>query len=111
MSTVNNIGEMDRPITIYQVTEGKGAMGSATDVEQVVKDVWAKRITGNGSEQFEEKVFTLDNRQYLIHYDPEIAQLFQEKLIVVDEGRKYFVFASEEIVRGRFVVLKTEYRA
>lgn len=111
MAKQHNIGEMDRFIAIYQVTEGKGAIGSAKDATSKVKDVWAKRITGNGGEQFEEKVFTLDNRQYLIHYDPAIASLFQEKLIVVDEGRKYFVFASEEVERGRYVILKTEYRA
>lgn len=105
-----SIGKMDRPVAIHHVTEIKGDAGQSKDVEVLVKNIWAQRIEGNGSEDFEEKVYTLDNRQYMIHYDPEIAGLFQEKLIVVEEGRKYFVFSSEELVRGKYVLLKTEFR-
>lgn len=111
MSGADNIGKMDRFISIYEVTESKGIVGSTRDAEVKIKDVWAKRVESNSTENFEEKVYTLDNRQYHIHYDPDIAVLFQEKLLVIDEGRKYFVYSSEEIVRGQYVLLKTEFRA
>ncbi len=110
MGSAGVIGKMDRPVVIYKVTGSVGDYGSAKDVTAKVKDVWAERIQGSGGEDFEEKVYTLDKRHYRIHYDSEIAALFQEQLIVEEEGRMYFVYSSEEEVRGQLVVLKAEFR-
>ena len=105
-----NPGTLDRWVGIYQVTTQKGDVGQASEVVTHLKDVWAKRIEPGGSEDFDDKVVTLDNRQYVIHYDPSIADLFLETLFVQEGNRKYYVFATEELGRGRYLKLKASFR-
>ena len=78
---------LDRPIMILQVqnTKNKGVSeGSLINV----KSVWAERKEGSGGEQFDEKIFTEDTREYIIRFDPDIASLLQETLVVQEEGKK-----------------------
>lgn len=103
------IGHMDRHIQILIAQEGKGALSEAAIVEVPLKSVWATVDYGSGGEDFDEKVYTLENRMYTIHYDPVIVDELMQKLIIEDEGDRWYVYATDLLGR-QYIVLKAERR-
>lgn len=103
------IGNMDRKVRLLSVQEGKGALSESEVVETLLKDVFAYVDYGTGSEDFDEKVFTLENRTYTIHADPDITKTLMQKLVVLDDGDRWYVYSTDKLGR-QFIVLKAERR-
>ena len=89
--------------------EAKGQLSETAIVETLLKEVWAYVDYGAGSEDFEEKVYTLENRMYVIHLDPAINIELQQKLVIEDDGERWYVYSKDKLGR-QYIKLKADRR-
>ena len=106
----HHIGQMDRRITIYNNVESKSALNTPVNTDVLIREVWARRVERSGGEDFDEKIYTEESIDYVVHYDPAIDDVLTEKLVVVDGTERLYVYAYEQPARGMYLVLKTERR-
>lgn len=113
MSVKEIIGKLDRFVSIVKfVVEADEFNSSTKRVPVTIKNVWAKRVFKSSSEDFEERVFDINKRDYVIHYDEDIVNLNMQDLAIVDEDKMYYITGFDKDYRGRrmFVLLNCEYR-
>lgn len=112
MAIKETIGKLDRSVEIVKFTVTQDEYNASSRTQELVKRVWAKLNFKSSTEDFEEKVFSITNRDYLIHWDNDITDLNLQDLAVVEDGKTYYVTGANPDVGGRkmFVLLNCEYR-
>lgn len=106
------IGKLDRFVDIVEFTTAKSAIGSKERTQQAVKSVWAQVDFKSSSEDFEEKVYSINRRNYIIHFDRTISAKLVQDLAVIDESKTYYVIGYDSNYGGRemYMMLSCEYR-
>lgn len=89
---------MDRKVQLVTSTKTKSGTGAETGTDVVICEPFAFMEEINGDEVPEGKVIALVNRYYTVRYRSEIKQE-QNKLILIDEGRRFEVNNILEIGR------------
>jgi hypothetical protein len=112
MAVNETIGKLDRYVQIVNFTTAKSSINSNTRTKVIVKNVWAKLSFKSSGEQVDQKVFDINKRDYVIHYDTDISSLNLQQLAVEDDGKTYFVTGANPDYGGRqmYILLNTEYR-
>lgn len=113
MAVKEIIGKLDRFVDVVKFEVEADELNSSTKrVPVIFKKVWAKRIFKSSSEDFEERVFDINKRDYVIHYDEDIVNLNMQDLAIVDDGEMYYITGFDKDYKGRrmFVLLNCEYR-
>lgn len=112
MAVNEQIGKLDRFITIKQFTETVDEYNSPVRTEATVKNVWAQVRFKSSTEDFAQKVFDIDKRDYVIHYDVDVTSLNLKNLAVLDGTQLYYVTGVNVDFGGRnkYVLLNCEYR-
>lgn len=107
------IGQLDRYVAIVEFTKGKDAFNANTRAETPLKEVWAKLMFKGSSEDIEEKVYSINKRDYVIYYDPDIVVKQIQDLAVIDGDIKYYVKGVNLDYGGRqkYVLLNCESNA
>lgn len=109
-ASTHHIGNFDRRVTLYEVDESGRSVVNTMELTKVkLRDVWAQHIPVGQGEVFDEKIRTRDDHHYVTHWDPDVASRQPETLAVEDGDRLYFCYGLEELVRGKFILLKCEY--
>jgi hypothetical protein len=103
---------MDRRVMLVEFVKTKSAINAVERAEQDVKEVWASVKFKSSSEDFEEKVYSINKRAYIIHYDPTITAKLVQDLAVKDEYKTYYVTGVDAEYGGRkkYIYLECEYR-
>ena len=89
---------MDRKVQIIELTKTKTSTGEETTADVTVCEPFAYMEDLNGDEIEEGKVIALVNRSYTLRYRSEI-KAGQNKLILIDDGRRFEVNNVIEIGR------------
>jgi hypothetical protein len=112
MAVNETLGKLDRYVEIVKFTVVKGEYNAPERTQVSVKNVWAKLNFKASTEDFEEKVFDVNKRDYVIHWDSDITTLNLQDLAVIEEGKTYYVTGANPDFGGRkmFVLLNCEYR-
>lgn len=95
------LGKMDRKVEIVEFVSTKNNIGATSRTQQTVKTVWAQLIFKTSGEEFDQKIFSINKRDYVIHYDPDIAAKLLQSLAVVDDGITYYVTGANPDYEGR----------
>lgn len=106
----SQISKMDRRIEVVEFTEVIGTLNEKSRSQVSIKEVWAELMFKSSSEDNQEKVYEINKRDYIIHYDPDIAAKDIQDLAVVDDGKVYYVIGYSEWGRQMFIQLNCEYR-
>lgn len=111
MGLKEQIGKLDRCVEIVEFTAVKDAFNSKTRTQTPIKKVWAQVVFKSSTEDFEEKVYSINKRDYVIHFDPDIAVKFLQDLAVIDDGVTYYVTGVNPDVAGRkmYMLLNCKY--
>ena len=106
------IGLMDRRVTIVEFTTVKGTINENTRTQQTVKDVWAQLKFKASNEAIDEKVYSINERDYIVHYDPVITAKLMQDLAVMDDGKLYYVTGANPDYGGRqkYILFNCLYR-
>lgn len=112
MGVNNQISNMQHYVSIVQFTNVKSAIGSKERTQVFVKDVWAALDFKGSSEDAEGKIFNINNRNYIIHQDPDITALNLQDLAVIENGSVYYVTGANTnyLGRNKYIMLNCEYR-
>lgn len=81
MNERNHAGEYNRRVELYEFSTGPSTTGERVRTDNLLKQLWAKRIEVSGSEVAEGKVLSLSVLKFEVRYD-------QDLLI---NGTKYFI--------------------
>ena len=106
------LGKLDRYVQIVKFVTEQDEYNATSRVQTAVKNVWAKLNFKGSTEDFEEKVFDINKRDYIIHWDSDITSLNLQDLAVVEDDKIYYVTGANPDFGGRkmFVLLNCEYR-
>ena len=107
----HTIGQLDIRITLVKFTDQKSAIATAERTSQDLLSTWAKRVNLSASEDTEDKIFTINQRAYIIRYRENLNQEELEELAVRDGNRLYYVTGARPIGRKQFWELRCEYNA
>lgn len=112
MAVTETIGKLDRYVEIVNFTTVKSDINTQERTQVSVKKVWAQLMVKSSSEDFEQKVFDINKRDYVIHYDQDIAALNLQQLAVVEDSKIYYVTGANADYGGRkmYMLLNCEYR-
>lgn len=112
MAVNETIGKLDRFVQIIKFVVTQDEYNASSRTQEAVKNVWAKLMFKSSSEDFEENVFDINKRDYLIHWDSDITDLNLQDLAVIEDDKMYYVTGANPDVGGRkmFVLLNCEYR-
>lgn len=112
MAVNETIGKLDRYVEIVKFTVEEDEYNAGERTQVSVKNVWAKLSFKSSSEDFEEKVFDINKRDYIIFWDPAIVALNLQDLAVIEDDKTYYVTGANPDFGGRkmFVLLNCEYR-
>lgn len=109
MSNGIYIGQLDRRISIYQLTRVKTDTGATDTVEVLFGDFWCKPIDISGSEDSDGKVIALNVRQYAVRYDAALEQS-GVKMFVRDVDGDYNIHSIAQVGRKQYLILKASKR-
>ena len=112
MAIISEISKMDHYVQIVKFTNVKGALNENSRTQTSVKSVWASLRVKSITEDVEEKVFSVDRRDYVIHYDDDVVAETIQDLAIIDGGKTYYVNGYNDEFAGRkmFILLNCEYR-
>ena len=112
MAIVSEISKMDHYVEVVKFTTVKGALNENSRTQTSVKNVWAAVRLKSSGEDIQEKIYSVDKRDYVIHYDDDIVAETIQDLAIIDGGLVYYVegFNSEFAGRKMFILLNCEYR-
>ena len=113
MAVNETIGKLDRFVTVVQFTVAADEYNSGTKrTPSPIKNVWAKLVFKSSSESVDEKVFDINKRDYVIHFDTDITDLDLQNLAIIEDEKTYYVTGANPDYGGRkmYVLLNTEYR-
>jgi len=112
MAIVSEISKMDHYVQVVKFTTVKGVLNENSRTQTAVKSVWAALRLKSSGEDIAEKIYSIDKRDYVIHYDDDIVAEVIQDLAIIDDGLIYYVtgFNSEFAGRKMFILLNTEYR-
>jgi SPP1 family predicted phage head-tail adaptor len=102
-----NIGRMDRLITIEQPTFTQNATGDRAQSWSEFAKVWARYVQLPRGEAVtaDQRVAVKDVR-YRMRYTPGVTELMR----IVDGGREYYINRIEEVGRRESMVIHAEWR-
>ena len=108
----HQIGKLDRYVEIVEFTETTNALNATTRVQNSIKNVWAQLKFRNSTEDFDDKVYSINQRDYIIHFDAAIATKLMQNLAVIDGGKTYYVTGVNPDIGGRnmYILLNCEYK-
>lgn len=101
------IGQLDRLVSIIEITNVLNSINESKPTEEVVFSPYAKMEDVSGGEQEEGKVIHLVDRKYTIRYRAEIATKGHEMLLD-DNGEKFKIKHVKQIGRKSFLELICE---
>lgn len=112
MAVKEVIGKLDRFVEIVNFTTVKSVINSNERTQVSVKNVWAQLLVKASSEDVDNKVFDINKRDYVLHYDEDITSLNVQQLAVVEDGKTYYVTGANTDYLGRkmYMLLNCEYR-
>jgi len=101
------IGKLDRYVEIVEYSTVKDAYNSNQRTEASIKNVWANVQFKSSTEDFDEKVYSINKPDYIIHFDSGIAAKNLQDLAVKDDGVTYYVTGATLDFggRNRFILL------
>lgn len=105
------VGTFNTLVTVVEFTAAATAIGSKERTQQTVKQVWAAVHFKNSAEDHNGKIFNINQRSYIMHYDAVIAAKNLQDLAVVDNGLTYYVTGADPKYLGLYILLNTEARA
>lgn len=112
MAIKETVGKLDRYVQVVEFVSTKDDYNATSREQTDVKNVWAQLKFKSSGEDWEEKVFSLNNRDYIIHYDEDITSKNLQELAIIDEGVTYYVTGANKDFGGRkmYVLLNCEAR-
>jgi hypothetical protein len=112
MAVNETLGKLDRFVSIVKFAVVSDEYNSDERTALEVKKVWAMLSFKSSTEDVQEKVFDINKRDYLIHFDTDITTLNLQDLAVVEDGKTYYVTGANPDYGGRkmYVLLNCEYR-
>lgn len=112
MAVKEQIGKLDRYVEIVNFTTIKSDINTKERTPVSVKNVWAQLLPKASSEDFNEKVFNVNKRDYVIHFDEDIIALNVQQLAVIEDNKTYYITGVDTDFGGRkmYVLLNCEYR-
>ena len=112
MALTSQIGLMDHYVEVVKFTTTKGALNENSRTQTSIKNVWAAVNFKSSGEDVEEKVYNINRRDYVIHFDADIASEVIQDLAIIDDGFTYYVTGFNSEIKGRkmFILLNCEYR-
>ena len=112
MGVNNQIGKMDHYVNVVKFTTVKGALNENKRTQESIKHVWAELQFTGSSEDVVEKVYSINKRNYVIHFDDDIVSEVIQDLAIIEDEKIYYVtgFNSEYKGRQMFIILNCEYR-
>lgn len=101
------IGQLDRIVSIIEITNVLNSIHENKPTETIVCNPYAKMEDVSGSEQEDGKIIHLVDRKYTIRYREEIATKGHEMLLN-DNGEKFRIKHVKQIGRKNFLELICE---
>lgn len=112
MAVNETIGKLDRYVEVVNFTTVKSDINTNERTQVSVKFVWAQLSFKASSEDFEEKVFDINKRDYVVHFDEDITNLNIQQLAIIEDNKIYYVTGADVDYGGRkmYMKLNCEYR-
>ncbi|WP_106793974.1 head-tail adaptor protein [Aquimarina sp. Aq78] len=104
------IGSMDRRIEIIKRNKSRSSTGAETYTETALTTVWANKKLLKSDEALDDKEVTINEHQYIIRYDPIIANEKIQHLFIRDHTDEFEIYGVEEIQRKKFFKIDCEKR-
>lgn len=101
MAVTEQIGKLDRYVEVVNFTAVKSVINSKERTQTSVKFVWAQLIVKSSTEEMDHKVTDINKRNYVLHYDEDIASLNLQQLAIVDDSKTYYVTGANPDFGGR----------
>ena len=107
MAVTNQIGQMSHYVQVVKFTSVKSDIGSNERTQVAVKSVWAALQIVSSTENVEDKVYSVNKRNYIIHYDEDITALLLQDLAVIENSEIYYVtgYNAEYGERNQYILL------
>lgn len=100
-------GELDRKVSIIEMTTSKDAWNYDVQTESVLAEIWAKRKDLRPSEELEaNQIVAITRTEWWIRYRSGI-----NRKMLIKSGSEYFeIVGIQEFGRKEFLILTTEFR-
>lgn len=106
-----HIGNLDRRVSVVKYSDTQSETGAPAHAEETVITVWAAVKFVSGNEDVEGKVISLNIRNYIMRYFPEIVTEGEQYWIKdLKDGGEFNIHHVEQIGRNEYVVCKASRR-
>lgn len=111
MAVNNQIGQMDHYVQLVEYVETKSAINALVRTANPIKNVWAALQFVNSTENREDKVYDVNKRNYIIHYDADVVAKNIKNLAVVESNKTYYVtgYDLNYGTRNQYILLNCRY--
>lgn len=111
MAVLNQIGQMDHYVQVVEYVETKSALNALVRTPTPIKNIWAALQFVSSTENREDKVYDVNKRNYIIHYDADIIVKDIKNLAIVENGKTYYVtgYDANYGSRNQYILLNCKY--
>ncbi len=110
MKKAVHIGKMDRRIDVIKRNKTRSSTGAEIFTESILISVWAEKKVLKSEEDIDDKVVTINEYQYMIRYDPDLAAQKIQHLYIRDGIDEFDIYGFDPIGRKQFLKIDCEKR-